>query len=292
MVGLDSEITFKMKDVDKVDLNLALLNPAGDVLATASTPKDQETVSVYVAGGTQLFARVFPYAMAPKKQGVYEISAYTAPATCCQTDANEPNESVAKAKEIFGPVYGLSGTLCAFDTDYYKMNVATAKTPLKVDLTWTGDAAFVDRKFIGPLPETTKISVAIGQNGKTVMDVLVETPGNYAIAVLPFGSKGGSYNASITLGKDKECDFTYDCPVYTVCNEGKCVSDECTDVLFCPLSHQCLPRGPEAGRQHSLRRGLYGGRRVPGGQGLPLQVATGGPAVRPRREQEGGRLLL
>ena len=217
-------------------INLELLDEQGNVLSIASTAKAIETASYCVDAGSVTYARVYSYKYAPKKQGKYRLSGEAVAGACCENDASEPDNSISAASPAEG---SFGGTLCPSDTDHVVFEV---KEPshVEVQVNWSGEVKFVDIALYGPLPDETNVGQALGNEGKTQFNGFLTEPGSYVIAILPFGSKPGAYEATITLGQDSGCDFTPQCPAKTVCKEKECVLDTCGVGLgLCPLGHTC-----------------------------------------------------
>lgn len=241
--GLDMNVEFTLQDLDKVDLDLQLLDESGNVLSFASTTKEIETASFCVTAGSTTYARVYGYEFAAIKQGAYQISGEGIPGSCCENDAHEPNNSIDAAG--FPVLTSFSGTLCPYDKDHFAFDVVE-KTHAEIGVTYEGNVAAVDISIHGPLPSQIQVGSGLGINGKAQFNGYFTEPGQYVVAVVPYGSKQATYNGTISFESQSGCTFTFDCPENTVCNaDSECIGNSCAPpIQGCPLGHTCAKLTP------------------------------------------------
>ncbi|MFT7622322.1 MAG: hypothetical protein ACI9WU_001495, partial [Myxococcota bacterium] len=240
--GLDTNLTWLMKDLNNVDLDLELLDEQGNQLLLASTLASVEEASYCVSAGSVTYARVHAYPSATTPQGSYEISAQVTPGDCCKNDDMEPNNSLTAASNV-GTAF--AGMLCPLDKDFLAFTT-TSENTVNIAIDYAQGTG-LDIAIHGPLPSSTKIGTAFGIAGTAEWTGALKQAGEYIISVQTFGAQTISYGGFITIGFEVECSDTGDCPIGTACyEEDGCLPDNCQSVLECPEQHICAPHVDDA----------------------------------------------
>ena len=237
------DVTVGEFEVDH-DLDIELLDAAGEVLVRSASLEMPETASVCLKAGHEIFIRVFPFISSSGTP--YRVDVMRAPEACCVNDEHEPDNvlETARAPAEDGT---FEGTICPHDRDYIRV-VAPVEQTMKATLAFEGEGD-LDLILEGP---NGVLSMAAGSGTSETLFFLLPEPGTYGLVVQPFGDFAADYAGRVVLGIDAGCSRTGDCPTKMVCNEGSCQIDICDPDLACPSGHSCAATGMPLAGKHQL----------------------------------------
>lgn len=228
------------------DLDLALMDRAGTILASSASVRDTESVSYCNgSGGSTFYARVYGYA---GSRNGYALRADVAPDPigCCTDDAEEDDDTQATARSVsfVSDVAAFDGVVCPSDDDWIAIPMS-GPGRIEVLVTFTHAEGDIDLHLYDPAG--ARIASSLGTGDDETLDVSVSGGGTYALRVFTYGEGNpGGYLGEITRTLGAGCASTAECPLGTVCASGSCAPDACTSDADCPSGHSC-PSGLPAG---------------------------------------------
>jgi hypothetical protein len=170
------------------DLDLALLDAAGNELATSTSRTDDEAVYLVPPSDGRYVVRV----VSPEDSGGFPGNRYAldvrpARPAACPTDQFEPNETASSASPVGGGEYGVMA-VCLDEPDFYALDVQ-APGLIRAGLTLLAPAeGDVALRLFAPLGNPMAVSEPAAGGHELVRDVV--EPGIYVLEVRLTGDGG------------------------------------------------------------------------------------------------------
>lgn len=175
---------------DVGDLDLQILSPAGDVLASSESTDDMESADACVGSDGYLYARVLGYA---GDENTYHLSTTSVPNVCCDDDAFEDDDSRVTARALSGTTF--SGSICPTDDDYISFTTTMART-VTATINFDGTVGDLDLD----LYDSTGALVDYSHGTDDSESIVHSVPaGTYAIRVFGYRDAANEYTGSVVL---------------------------------------------------------------------------------------------
>ncbi|MFH1811761.1 MAG: PPC domain-containing protein [Pseudomonadota bacterium] len=175
------------------DLDLALRNPAGSLVASSTSVTDDETIAAYVAPAAGVYAlRV--YGMTGVSNA-YTLTVTVTPAIpVCTEDSYEENDTQATARAY--PGTAVLGQICSGDADWYSV-VLNAGDTLQAELQFTHSNGDLDLRLYSPGAALLRTSG--GASNTERIDYTTTAAGTYAVQAYGYSGAENSYTLTLTV---------------------------------------------------------------------------------------------
>jgi hypothetical protein len=228
-------LTLSPLDASTGDLDLQLRDTAGTILGVSAGAGADESLKICLSDPGQRIAEVLGYA---GQTGGYRLSVGFSSQSCCVDDPAEPDDSASQASVL--PLPGLGeGTICPYNSDYFRLSVPSAGQVSLVLASMSPDAD-LDLVVYGP-------TGAVAASGETAGDEEVSwqaVQGMHYVRVFGFLADMGDYLLEATFVGHAGCSTHMQCPIGTVCGQGSCTDGYCLAVSDCPQGYGCPVPGP------------------------------------------------
>ncbi len=189
------EVTISFRHAEG-DLDMELLDDAGNVVDRSAGVSDTETVSTCVGPGADggYYARVFGY---DGDENRYRIRAVVTPEApdCCTDDANEDDDTREQARDL-APDDVVAGKICPGDKDWFRFDVS-APSRASLLLTFRHAAGDLDLRLYAP--DGSLVDSSLSVDDDELIEATLETPGIYYVQVSGWRDARNDYELLLDL---------------------------------------------------------------------------------------------
>ncbi len=189
------EVSISFRDADG-DLDLELLDEAGNVVSRSAGVEDTETVSTCVGAGADggYYARVFGYEGAENRYRIQAVVTSDAP-DCCTDDPNEDDDTREQARQLL-PDEVAMGRVCPGDEDWFRFDVSA---PARATLLLTFQHAQGDLDLRLYAPDGSLVASSLSVTNDEYIDATLDTPGIYHVQVSGWRDARNTYELLLDI---------------------------------------------------------------------------------------------
>lgn len=174
------------------DLNMQLIGPSAQVLASAESVDDNELIQHQAVNGGIYQLRVFGPNNA---ENSYSLGLQVTTQMVCANDAFEPNDSAVQATALGTGSY--PAKLCTGDEDWYRLTLNNGDT-LAVALTFSNGDGNVDLKILGEDAQTLLAS-SLSDTDNEAATYVATASGDVLVQVLGRAGVENSYGMELSV---------------------------------------------------------------------------------------------
>ena len=199
------------------DLDLALVDADGNVLAESSTPEDNERALFRTLAAATLFVRVQGFGASENGYDlVIDVAGCDLPQ--CADDRFEDNDTGETATSLGADTYE-DLAICSDDLDWYAVDLCRGGT-LTARALFTHTDGDIDMQIVDAAGQ----AVADGRSITDNEEARFTAPEGGALFVVVYGYAGAENHYDLEIATDGcDCIEDADCPENQICNNGACI---------------------------------------------------------------------